>query len=67
VWRRLNREDLLDSNPLLAEEELHRPFYWRVYEDYEILPSEDRDFDYLQAARRKGSQEPKCVEVYNPP
>jgi hypothetical protein len=66
MWRKLNREDLVSSNPLLVDEEPHRPFYWRVYEDYEILPSEDRDFDYLQAARRKGSQEPECVKVYRP-
>jgi len=62
----MNREDLAGSNPLLVDKERHQPFYWRVYEGYEILSAEDRDFDYLQAAARKGTQEPECVKVYNP-
>jgi hypothetical protein len=62
----MNREDLAGNNPLLIDDDLHRPLYWRVYEDYEILPSKDKDVPYVQAAPRKGSRKPVCVKVYRP-
>ncbi len=69
MWRRLNRVDLEGSNPLLAEEEFHRPgpVRWRVYEAYEILPAPDGSgWRYVQAVGRDGGGQPKSVHSYNP-
>jgi hypothetical protein len=69
VWRRLNREDLKGSNPLLADEEFREPWpvRWRVYEDYEILPAPDgSDWRYIQAVGRDGDDHPMSVRSYNP-
>jgi hypothetical protein len=65
--RRLNREDLLGSNPLMAEIDLHKPLYWQVYENYEILSSgEGIESPYIQAAAQARGREPKPVDVYDP-
>jgi len=66
MWRRLNREDLKGTNPLLEEEERYRPFFWRVFDDYELLPSEDSDFPYVQAVSQGPGEGPVCIDVYNP-
>ena len=66
MWRRLNREDLKGANPLLEDEERYRPFFWRVFEDYELLPSEDSDFAYVQAVSQGSKDGPACVDIYNP-
>ncbi len=67
MWHRLNREDFAKSNLLLDNRELRRPLRWRVYEDYEILPSTEAvDSPYVQAAPQKRCQEPKTIEVYEP-
>ena len=68
MWRRLNREDFAQSNLLLPDRELHRPFYWRVYEDYEILPPSDdgADSPYIQAASPAGGRVPEASKLYEP-
>jgi hypothetical protein len=69
VGRRLNREDLAGSNPLLADKEFHRPWpvRWRVYAEYEILPAPDgSDWRYIQAVGRDEGGRPECVHSYNP-
>lgn len=65
MQRRLGGEDIERSNPLLSNRERHRPFYWRVYEKYEFLPSPVSDFDCVQAASR-GGKDPECTRIYNP-
>lgn len=67
MWRRLNREDLEGSNPLLLEGDYdHGQFRWQVYEDYEIVTSEDGNPDHIQAARSYGSSEPQVASIYQP-
>ena len=67
MWRRLNREDFTQSNLLLGDHKLHRPFLWGVYESYESLPStEDVDSLYVQASVRTPGKKPKPIEVYEP-
>lgn len=68
MWRRLNREDFAQSNLLLPDRELHRPFYWQVYEDYEILPSTDNNQGppYIQAASHGKSRRPEAIKLYEP-
>lgn len=67
MWRRLNREDFARSNLLLDNREFHRPPRWRVYENYEILPSTEAiDSAYIQAVTQKRGQEPKPRKVYEP-
>jgi hypothetical protein len=68
MWRRMNREDLIDSNPILPEKELHGALSWRVYEDYEFLPSAVEGIDslYIQAAAPKGGREPEYIKEYEP-
>lgn len=66
MWRRINREDLEGTNPLLEVKERYHPLFWRVFKDYELLPSDDSDFSYLQAAPQRVGKEPACVEAYNP-
>ena len=68
MWRKLNREDFAQSNLLLGDREIHRPFSWVVYEDYEILPSSDSaaDSPYIQAARRGEAREPDFIKFYEP-
>jgi hypothetical protein len=68
MWRRLNREDLVGSNPLSGNHgEPYMPFQWRVYEEYEVLPATDGHGEpYIQAAKRPGHRAPVCVHTYNP-
>jgi len=68
VWRRLNREDLVGSNPLSGNHgEPYVPFRWGVYEEYEVLPATDGPGElYIQAAKRPGHRDPVCVRIYNP-
>lgn len=67
LWRRLNKEDLESSNPVLSQGESHGyDSSWRVYEDYEVLSSDDGSTEYVQAVAREGSQEPECIKVYDP-
>jgi hypothetical protein len=63
--RRLGREDLASVNPFVREEEIHAPFVWRVYEDYELVEEEDA-LPYLRASTPKGHESPKRVKSYNP-
>jgi len=48
MWRRLNREDFLNSNPLLSKRELHSPFEWAVYDEYKLVES-NAEHPYLRA------------------
>src|SRR4051812_34990504 len=67
MWRRLNREDLTRSNPLLSDtDHQHWGFVWSVYEDYEIVHSDDGEADYVQAVNRNGKYFPEAVKVYKP-
>ncbi len=69
MWRRLNREDLQGSNPLLDERDFHRPWpiYWRVYKDYEILSAPDGSgWHYIQVAGRDTDEQSELVRAYNP-
>jgi hypothetical protein len=53
MWRRLNREDLLDSNPLLAKGERRHEFAWTVFNDY-TLTEADGEEPYLKASLAEG-------------
>jgi hypothetical protein len=70
MWRRLNREDLTGSSPLLPVKEQHYkpwPVLWRVYRDYEILSAPDGSgWHYIQAVGRESHRQPECVRAYNP-
>ena len=70
MWRRLNREDLMASSPLLPSKEGHYgpwPVRWRVYKDYEILPAPDgSNWHYIQAMNRGSDSRSECVCAYNP-
>jgi hypothetical protein len=63
--RRLGRDDLANSNPFLREKDIHTPFLWRVYENYELVDQED-GLPYLRASGRDGHATPRSVRVYNP-
>jgi hypothetical protein len=63
--RRLGREDLASVNPFVREKEIHEPFVWHVYEDYELVEEEDA-LPYLRASTPKGHESPKRVKSYNP-
>jgi hypothetical protein len=65
LLRRLGREDLASVNPFVREEEIHAPFVWHVYEDYELVEEEDA-LPYLRASIPKGYESPKRVKSYNP-
>jgi hypothetical protein len=65
LLRRLGREDLASVNPFLWEKEIHEPFVWHVYEDYELVEEEDA-LPYLRASIPKGYEWPKRVKSYNP-
>lgn len=65
MLRRLGREDLASVNPFLREKEIHAPFVWHVYEDYELVEEEDT-LPYLRASTPKGYEEPNPVKSYNP-
>jgi hypothetical protein len=62
---RLGKDDFVNSNPLLKKTARHKPFRWRVYEDYEVV-DEDDGLPYLRASTPKGHEDPQCVKVYNP-
>jgi hypothetical protein len=69
MWRRLNREDLKGSNPLLDEGDSYQPWpvRWQVYEDYEIVPAPDgSDWHYIQAAGRDTDRQSEWICAYNP-
>lgn len=66
MWRRLNREDLLKSNPLLGGSESQGQLCWRVYAEYEVVPLEDADDDFVQVACRGTDREAPLVRVYEP-
>jgi hypothetical protein len=60
MWRRLNREDLEGSNPLVASGQFLR-FTWIVYGDYELVDQEneeERYFRVLQGAEVSHRYEP---------
>jgi len=65
LLRRLGREDLASVNPFVREEEIHAPFVWHVYEDYELVEEEDA-LPYLRASTPKGYEEPNPIKSYNP-
>jgi hypothetical protein len=65
MLQRLGREDLASVNPFLREKESHAPFFWRVYENYELVEEEDV-LPYLRASTPKGYETPKRVRSYNP-
>ncbi len=48
MWRRLNREDLINSNPLLGDRDVFLPFEWMVYEEYKLI-ERDPEHPYLSA------------------
>lgn len=66
MWRRLNRDDLVGVNPLLGKEERSRPLYWRVYEHYELLPTDDSEYDFVQAANNGYEDGPQWIDAYDP-
>ena len=70
MWRRLNREDLRGTNPLLPPKGQHykpQPGLWGVYRDYEILPAPDGSgWHYIQVAGRDTDQQSELVRAYNP-
>lgn len=53
MWRRLNREDLFDSNPLLARGERRHEFAWTVFNDYALTEVNGKD-PYLKASLAAG-------------
>jgi hypothetical protein len=65
LLRRLGKEDLANVNPFLREQERHRRFLWRVYEDYEVINPED-GLPYLRAVKSDKDEAPRRVKVYNP-
>jgi hypothetical protein len=65
MWRRLNKVDLVISNPLLGGEETRGRLVWRVYEEYEVRESEDGT-RFVQVAGRGTDHEAAAVEVYEP-
>jgi hypothetical protein len=65
LWRRLNREDLVNSNPLLGGAETDGRLVWRVYEDYEVRRAEDGT-RFVEMAGRGTAREAATLEVYEP-
>ena len=65
MWRRLNREDLSKSNPLLGGDERQGRLRWRVYERYELSKLEDGDY-FVQVAHRGTEREAVIVDSYEP-
>jgi hypothetical protein len=53
MWRRLNREDLFDSNPLLARGERRHEFAWTVFNDYKLTEVDGKE-PYLKASLDAG-------------
>ena len=51
MWRKLNREDFIVSNPLVAKGEPFHEFTWDVYRSYEWV-KEDRRYPYLRTSER---------------
>jgi hypothetical protein len=65
MLRRLGREDLTSVNPFLREKESDVPFFWNVYEDYEVV-EEEGALPYLRASTPKGYETPKRIKSYYP-
>ena len=65
MFRRLGREDLASVNPFRKEKDRHAPFFWHVYEEYEIIEEED-GLRYLRASTPEGYETPQRVKRYNP-
>lgn len=66
MWRRMNREDLLKSNPLLGGSESRGHLLWRVYEGYELVPLENEDDYFVQVAGRGTEHEASFLHMYEP-
>jgi hypothetical protein len=62
---RLGKDDIAHTNPFLKEKDFHTRFWWRVYEDYEIVDQED-GLPYIRASGRDGYATPRSVRVYDP-
>jgi hypothetical protein len=66
MWRRVNREDLAHSNPLLGREggDLGS-LIWRVYEDYEVQELDDGT-RYVQVAGKGTPHQAPSIDKYDP-
>lgn len=65
MWRRLIREDLSSSNPLLGGNERHGHLRWRVYEQYEFSQLENGDY-FVHVADRGTERQASVVDSYEP-
>jgi hypothetical protein len=65
MWRRLNREDLRTSNPLLGSDERRGRLIWRVYEEYEVQRSEE-GVAFIQVAGMGTPHEAAGIDAYEP-
>jgi hypothetical protein len=65
MWRRLNREDLRTSNPLLGSDERRGRLIWRVYEEYEVQRSEE-GVAFIQVAGMGTPHEAAAIDAYEP-
>lgn len=65
MWRRVNREDLAHSNPLLGRDVARGILLWRVYEDYEVQESEDGT-QFVQVAGKGTPHEAMPIDAYDP-
>ena len=65
MWRRLNREDLRTSNPLLGSDEPGGRLIWRVYEEYEVQRSEE-GVAFVQVAGMGTPHEAAAIDAYEP-
>jgi len=64
MWRRLNREDLASSNPLLGSDGARGSLVWRVYEEYEVQRSEE-GVKFVQVAGMGTAHEAAAIDAYD--
>jgi hypothetical protein len=64
LWRRLNREDLREVNPVLAAQDTYWGIRWNVYEHYDLAETEDGEL-YFQATPNNSNQI-EVTKTYNP-
>lgn len=55
MWRKLSRDDLFGSNPLLADGHDRHRFVWFVYETYNLMDREEKP-SYIEAYTLEDSQ-----------